>query len=75
MINKIKNFWNKHKDTIISKLVEFLLSKLKPETIIVYLVDKGYVSTDEANNLKYMLDNRLMLMKIDSTKTGEIKVE
>lgn len=75
MLNKIKTFWNKHKDTIISKLIGLLLSKMKPETIIVYLVDKGYVSTDEANNLKYMLDNRLMLLRIDSTKTGEIKVK
>lgn len=64
---KIKRFRN----TLYTKFIRFILKRIKPETIIMFLTEFRHISAEEASNLQYMKDRRIVL--IDVEIPGELK--
>ena len=64
---KIKKFQNK----LYTKFIRFILKRIKPESIIMFLTESKIISGEEASNLQYMKDRRIVL--IDVEVPGESK--
>jgi hypothetical protein len=64
---KIKKFQN----ILYTKFIRFILKRIKPETIIMFLAESKFISGEEASNLQYMKDKRIMILDIEVP--GELK--
>ena len=64
---KIKKFQNE----LYTKFIRFILKRIKPETIIMFLTESKFISGEEASNLQYMKDRRIVLLDVEVP--GELK--
>lgn len=58
---KIKRFRN----ALYTKFIRFILKRIKPETIIMFLTESKFISCEEASNLQYMKDRRIVLIDVE----------